>query len=278
MGTNKHRETLGNGNDQPAELRFDVDDGRLGRLLALAGADRGAALSATRRGERVPRFTQPNDPLMAAAVRAIARQTVEECIVAGSAEIVTEVALPIESRALALSLNVPVEHAEEWISWGPDTVGNDARRRRFAAVDAYIERQFERAAHTPGRDFFSLLVESRRRGRPALHDELSQFAASTLGDGRDLAIRWITAALARLAERRAGLDEYRRDPDRIVAAAHAIVADQPGDRQWRSHTALVLRSLFRILTERVERLTVLASDGGPRDGFRLLLLNFKPLD
>ena len=278
MGTIKYRGALGETTDESADLRFDLDAGRLGRLLALAAAERVAPSSADGRTNRVPALTRPNDPLMAADVRAIAGQTIEECIVAGSAEIVTEVALPIESRALALALNVPVEHAEEWISWGPDEPAGDERRRRSSAVDAYIERQFDRARGRPGSDFFSLLVGSGHHDRRHSRDELRQFAALTLAADRDLTIRRITEALARLAESRSALDEFRHDPGRILSAADAIVADGPRDRRWRSHTALVLRSVFSVLARRVERLTLLAADGDERDGFRRLLLNFRPLD
>ena len=48
-----------------------------------------------------------------------------------------------------------------------------------------------------------------------------------------------------------------------------------GDAPWEAHTELVVRCVLRVLSDRVERLTVLSSDEGRES--RRLLINFKPL-
>ncbi|MDJ0939431.1 MAG: hypothetical protein QNJ00_06680 [Woeseiaceae bacterium] len=272
MDNIKHLDPI-NGPELAADLRFDINDGRLGRLLKLANADPDTPLSRRYRKILMPVFTRPNDPFMAAEVRNIAQQTIDECIVAGSAEIVTEFALPIESRALALLLNVPVDDAEEWISWGPRATEDN---RRVAAVDAYVDRQLDRARLRPGNDFFGLLAEIDRHEDTLDRTDMRNFAGLALAEGRDLAISLIADALACLAERPHELDELRRKPSMIGATACAFIADDLGDGHWRSHARLVLRSILRVLSKRVERLTVLDSRVG-RSGYERLLLNFKPL-
>jgi cytochrome P450 len=254
-------------------LRVETDDARFWKLLerASSGSDRASRAS---RKILMPLFTRPNDPLMASDVREIVGQTVDECIEAGTAEVVSEFALPIETRSLALLLNLPADHAEEWISWGPSVAAR--ADGRSPAVDAYIDRQLDRARDRPGKDFFSLLTESARTGGTGTRRDLRELAALAIAIGRDLAIGILADELHRLAERRNSLAELREQPGKIRRIARDRVRALGRDAHWEGHAELVLRSVLRVLSERVDRLTVLAAGKG--SGERRLLINFKPLE
>ena len=255
-------------------LRFDADDTRLKRLLEIATPPTDGAGLASRE-ILMPVFTRPNDPLMAADVREIVAQTVDECIEAGTAEVVSEFALPIVARALALSLNLPADHAEEWVSWGPRVVEPDGGRS--AAVDAYIDRQLDRALKRPGRDFFSLLAESARTGRTGTRKDLRHLAAMALATGRDRSIDVLVDGLRRIAGNTGLLAELRDRPGAPARMAREQVGLRiRGDAPWEAHTELVVRCVLLVLSDRVERLTVLSSDEGRES--RRLLINFKPLE
>lgn len=261
-------------------LRFDRDDARFIAMLRKAmtvTAGNGRAGYAYR-AIAMPAFTRPNDPVMAADLRDVVDQTVDECIEAGSAEIVSEFALPIEAHALALSLSVPVGHAEEWISWGPDVLTDGANPRRSPVVDDYVDRQFARALKRPGSDFFSLLIESHRRRHGGAPGDLHNTAARVVADVRDVVIDLICEELASLAARPDILSELRAEQHGIDLRSRERALGAGCGRDWQAHACLVLRSILKVLCIRVERLTLLAGEPDGGEGYRRLLLNFKPLD
>ena len=126
-------------------------------------------------------------------------------IEAGSAEIVSEFALPLQARALTLLLNVDASHAEEWISWGFDGL---CENDRASIVDAYIDREFERAALRPGNDFFSLLVLASQQERTLSTEDLRDYANLTFASGREPIVRLIAATFGWLADNRDQLGDF----------------------------------------------------------------------
>lgn len=260
-------------------LRFDIFDRRVDPTLRLTD---------------VPHMTRPNDPVMAAEVREIAEQTVAECIEAGSAEIVTEFALPLQSRAMALLLDVPGEHAEEWISWG---VLSDDDSPARSPMDLYVDRQLTRALRVPGTDYFCRLARSVVRPSQFDRERLHRHALLTLLSGRQRVIKLICDSLAWLATSDRALDALREDPAgiatlsedlvaRSVSIARTEVRDLPAACPSAAHARLVLRSILAVLSARVDRLSIHDSQplGENSDdparaecGYQRLLLNFWPL-
>ena len=65
-----------------------------------------------------PFFRRPKEPKMIAEVEMLIDNALSDALSRDSIEIVRSFALPIQSRALALLLNVPMSEAEIWINWG----------------------------------------------------------------------------------------------------------------------------------------------------------------
>jgi len=165
-----------------------------------------------------PFFLRARQPEFAARVEAIVDALLAGALAGGTVEVVEGFALPLQSRALAVLLDVPAAEAEVWIGWGvhvfhgPD--GIDKARR----LEAYLDERFDRAAAAPGDDFFSLLTRARFRGRPLTRAELLGFANLAFAGGRDTIIHSVACAVGHLATVPADFDHLRGDPARVVHA------------------------------------------------------------
>lgn len=167
-----------------------------------------------------PFFRRAKDPGVVAGVESLIDALLAEALGRGSIEVVREFALPLQSRALALLLNVAPAEAEIWIGWGTHVFrdGGDGAKKG-AALESYLKAQFERATAEPGADFFSALTQATFRGRPLTPDERMGFANLTFAGGRDTVIHTLSSIFAYLGRRPEALEFLRQDPKRIMNAS-----------------------------------------------------------
>jgi cytochrome P450 len=166
-----------------------------------------------------PFFLRAKDPAVIARVESLLGALLTEATGSDGVEIVREFALPLQSRALAILLNMPVEEAERWIGWGTHVFREGAGQQKGAALEDYLEQQFDRAAAQPGADFFSALTQATFRGRPLTREEMMGFANVTFAGGRDTIIFLISSVFGYLSRHPEALAFLREDPKRIVLAA-----------------------------------------------------------
>ena len=166
-----------------------------------------------------PFFHRAKEPAMVARVETLIEQMVADALARESVEIVREFALPLQSRALTYLLNVPETKAGTWISWGTHVFhdGGD-EHKKGAALETYLQGEFDRALANPGDDFFSALTKATFRGRPLIRAEMMGFANLTFAGGRDTIIHTISSVFAYLGRNPAALAFLREDPARIVLA------------------------------------------------------------
>jgi cytochrome P450 len=170
-----------------------------------------------------PVFRRAKDPAMVARVGSIIDARVRAAVAGGTVEVVRQFALPIQSEALAVLLNVPESEAAIWIGWGTHVFrdgGNGAKKG--AALEEYLHSRFDRAEAAPGEDFFSLLSTVEFRGRRLTREERMGFANLAFAGGRDTVIHSISSTLAYLGRNAAALPWLREDPRRIVNACEEI--------------------------------------------------------
>lgn len=166
-----------------------------------------------------PFFLRARQPGFIARVEAIAARLVDGALARGSIEAVAELALPLQSRALTVLLDVPEEEAEKFIAWGVHVFHGDDGVRKAAELERYLGAQFDRAAAAPGDDFYGLLTRALFRGRPLTRAEQLGFANLMFAGGRDTIIHSVACAIGHLAEHPESLDFLRADRDRIVLAS-----------------------------------------------------------
>jgi len=167
-----------------------------------------------------PFFRRAKEPGMIHDVEQLIEGMVLQALRLPSFEVVREFALPLQSRALAHLLNVPVAEADVWIGWGTHVFkdGPDGQRKG-AALESYLHQRLDEAARNPGPDFFSALNQATFRGRPLTRTEMLGFANLTFAGGRDTVIHTVASVFAHLAAHPSGLAFLREDPRRVVNAS-----------------------------------------------------------
>jgi cytochrome P450 len=166
-----------------------------------------------------PFFKRARDPEVMARVGTLIDELLAHALSRESIEIVSEFALPAQSRALTYLLNVPESEADTWIRWGIHVFGDkNPGERAGHTLEAYLEKQFDRALEHPGEDFFSALTTATYEGRPLTREEMMGFANLTFAGGRDTVIHTISSIFAHLARHPEALDDLRKEPKHIVNA------------------------------------------------------------
>lgn len=169
-----------------------------------------------------PFFLRAKQPAFVARVEELTDRLLAEALGRDAIEIVEEFALPLQSKALAILLDVPESEADLFISWGIHVFhAADGERgvRQGASLERYLNEQFDRAAANPGDDFYGLLTKASFRGRPLSREEMLGFANLMFAGGRDTVIHSVACAIGYLAERPEAFAFLRADPDRIVHAS-----------------------------------------------------------
>lgn len=173
-------------------------------------------------------FTRPNQPAVATRIGNLVTELLDECLQVDEVEIISEFALPLQSRALTVLLNVPIEHSEEWISWGTHVFRNDGDHDdldddKAAVLDEYIERQLDDAIANPSDSFFGMLTKARINQRPLTRNEMVGFANLAFAGGRDTLINLISNIVAWLANNTSALTRLRADPKLANSATEEFV-------------------------------------------------------
>ena len=167
-----------------------------------------------------PFFRRPKDPVVAAQMESLVDAMVLDALGRTSIEVVREFALPLQSRTLALLLNLPDSESAVWIRWGTHVFRDGGSgKQKGAELEAYLNAQLDAAAAQPGEDFFSALTQATFRGRPLTREEMLGFANLTFAGGRDTVIHTVSSVVGYLARHPEALEFFREDPARVVNAA-----------------------------------------------------------
>lgn len=166
-----------------------------------------------------PFFARAKNPEVIARVDALIGRLIQEALQKTRVEIVRELALPLQSHALTYLLNVPETEAHTWISWGIHVFkdGQDGQKKG-AALENYLNKQFDIAQNSNGDDFFSTLSRAQIHGRGLSREEMLGFANLTFAGGRDTIIHTISSVFAWLAENPDAVEFLKQDPSRIIHA------------------------------------------------------------
>ena len=154
-----------------------------------------------------PWFRRPKEDVYLGQLRKLVLAEIRGAKSRGELDLVRDLALPLQSRSLALLLNMAVEAAAEWIGWGTHVFrdGDDAASKG-KALDGYIRSAIKRAVASPGDDFFSALHSMTLAGRALDSDQMAGVANLIFAGGRDTVINMITTLIVYFADRRETLN------------------------------------------------------------------------
>ncbi len=166
-----------------------------------------------------PFFLRAKQPVFVARVEAITERLVAASLAADTVEAVGGFALPLQSLALTVLLDVPEAEAERFIGWGVHVFHNDRGESQGAELERYLNEQFDRVAAAPGDDFYGVLTKATFQGRALTRPELLGFANLMFAGGRDTIIHTVSSIIGSFAGRPEALEFLRADADRIVLAS-----------------------------------------------------------
>lgn len=166
-----------------------------------------------------PLFLRAKQAAFVARVDDLVERLIDDTLARDSIEIVEGFALPLQSLALTVLLDVPESEADIWIGWGVHVFHGDDGLKKARQLEDYLNDRFDRAASAPGDDFFGILSKATFRGRPLTRAEMLGFANLAFAGGRDTIIHSIACAIGHLAATPADFAFLRADPGRITHAA-----------------------------------------------------------
>ncbi len=171
-----------------------------------------------------PFFKRTSQPDYIAKINSILGALLDEARGRDGVEVVREFALPLQSRALAVLMNMPDSEAELWIGWGTHVFrdGSDGDKKG-AALEDYINAQIDRALAEPGEDVFSALGRASYQGRSLTREEIAGYANIMFAGGRDTIINSVSSIVAWLGEHPEALDALRGNPKLVVTASEEFV-------------------------------------------------------
>jgi cytochrome P450 len=166
-----------------------------------------------------PFFLRPKQPDVLADIHGLIDSLVTKSLEADSIDAVKDFAIPLQSYALAILLNVSPKEAELWVSWGIHVFKDGDGKSKGPFMEQYCERMFEAAAADPGDDFFSALNLATFGGRPLTMEEKLGYANIAFAGGRDTIIHTVTRIISYFAQNPQALEWIRENPDRITLAS-----------------------------------------------------------
>ncbi len=166
-----------------------------------------------------PFFLRAKQPAFVARVEEITARLLDEAMGRDTVEVVSEFALPLQSRALTVLLGVAEAEAERFIAWGVHVFHGEHGQQQARELEAYLGAEFDRAEANPGDDFYGVLTKATLQGRPLSREEKLGFANLMFAGGRDTVIHSVATAVGYLAEHPEAFAFLRDDPGRIVHAS-----------------------------------------------------------
>jgi cytochrome P450 len=171
-------------------------------------------------------FKRPQGEAYAEKVKEQISQAIDEALLKDSFDMVIDLALPIQSRALTLLLNIPIEEAETWISWGTHVFRSEGEALdgdKANILYDYIDKEIERAEANPTDDLYSLLLAAEYEGRKVTKEEVKGVLVLTFAGGRDTIINALTNSTAYFAEYPKSLQRLYEEPQLIGKAVEEFV-------------------------------------------------------
>lgn len=166
-----------------------------------------------------PYFNRAKTPEVIAEVEALVASLLNAALRRESIEIVREFAIPLQSKALAILLNVPEAEADIWISWGVHVFREGDGTSKGAALEEYTNSLLDRAEANPGNDLFSALTQAEFQGRKLTREEMLGYCSIVFAGGRDTMINSISGVIGHLSAEPTDLEFLRKDPRRIIGAS-----------------------------------------------------------
>lgn len=166
-----------------------------------------------------PFFARAKLPEVISRMESLVGELLDVAMRSDAVEIVREFAIPLQSRALAILLNMPDAEANVWIGWGTHVFREGDGTSKGAALEAYMNELLDAGVREPCDSFFSAITRATFRGRPLTREEMLGFCSIMFAGGRDTVINSISGIIAHLGTKPADLLWLKESPKRVVNAS-----------------------------------------------------------
>lgn len=173
-----------------------------------------------------PWFKRPLEKEYQHKLTVLISELLDDLLTRDTFEVVHDLALPLQSHALTLLLNVPMKEAETWISWGTHVFrseGDPLDSGKAAVLDEYILNQIEKSSQNPGEDIYSHLLNSEINNRKLTRNEVHGIVNLAFAGGRDTVINAVTNAISYFAEHSGDLNRIHAQPNLSRMAVEELV-------------------------------------------------------
>jgi cytochrome P450 len=143
-----------------------------------------------------PFFNRAKLPEVISRMKALVDELLTDALRRDTFEVVRDFAIPLQSRALAILLNVPDSEARIWIGWGTHVFREGNGTSKGAQLEAYATALLDRGAAHPDDSFFSAITRATFRGRPLTREEMVGYCSIMFAGGRDTVINSLTGIIA----------------------------------------------------------------------------------
>jgi cytochrome P450 len=165
-----------------------------------------------------PFFARAKLPEVISRMETLVRELLDHAMACDSLEIVRDFAIPLQSRALAILLNMPESEAHIWIGWGTHVFREGDGTSKGAALETYINQLLDDGIRAPGDSFFSAITRATFRGRPLTREEMMGYCSIMFAGGRDTVINSVSGVIAHFGSTPSDFAWLKDDPARIVNA------------------------------------------------------------
>ena len=170
-----------------------------------------------------PIFNRPNQPDYQKRITKIIEALVIPCMETDSFDAINDFALPLQSRALALLLNVPEEESELWIKWGVHVLREGDGSSKGREMEDYCKHAFLKSSEWGDDNLFSILNHASFQGRFLTDDEKLGFANLAFAGGRDTVINTLCVVLAHFADNNHDFVRLSEEPELINCAGEEFI-------------------------------------------------------
>jgi cytochrome P450 len=173
-----------------------------------------------------PWFKRPLDDAYQASLQQIIDEIIEQALNTKSLDIVSEFALPLQSKALTLLLNTTMDNAQTWIDWGTHVFrseGTDLDGDKANILYNYIDQEINKAIENPSEDLYSVLLAAQVNGQKMTKEQVKGVMILTFAGGRDTVINAITNSIAYFSENISDLKRIHDEPEIINRAVEELI-------------------------------------------------------
>lgn len=174
------------------------------------------------RAALAPYFVKPSIEKLIPEFRAISQRLIDQFFAADSADVISELALPLVMRNLGVIYRRP-QDVDEWISWGPDVWTASSHIRDGKVLHEYLDRIYAEAVAGKSADVWRDLSLLEIEGKQISPEEFRGIAGVMLAGGRDTVVKLFTGMIWHFGHHSGDLKLLRDNPEVIDSAVQEFL-------------------------------------------------------